>query len=182
MFRKNTLSRQAGFDGVFFLTKQLIKNMSSTATIANRFREVILNGTWVANTNFQHQLTGLEWQIATMPFQSLNTIALLAQHLHYYIAGLNQVFRGGSLDIRDKYSFDFPPITSQAEWEAFLQRFWADSETFAALIEQMPDEKLEEPFIDPKYGTYRRNIDAMIEHCYYHLGQITLLKKILTIV
>ena len=137
--------------------------MKTTFEIAKRFREVILNGTWVANTNYKHQLTGLDWKIATAKFQSLNTITLLAQHIHYYINGVKNVFKGGSLDIKDKYSFDFPPMHSQDDWENFLTRFWNDAEEFASLIEQMPEEKLNEKFVDEKYGTYQRNIVVFVE-------------------
>lgn len=151
--------------------------MKNTVEIANRFREVILNGTWIANTNFKDQLENLDWEIAVTPIQNLNTIAILAQHIHYYINGINQVFKGGTLDIKDKFSFDFPPIDSQEQWNNFLIKFWKDSEEFALLIEQMSDEKLNENFVEEKYGTYKRNIDAMIEHSYYHLGQIVLIKK-----
>lgn len=154
--------------------------MKSTTEIANRFREIILNGTWVANTNYKDQLENLDWKIAVTPIQNLNTIAILAQHIHYYINGINQVFKGGTLDIKDKFSFDFPPIQSQEEWETFLNKFWKASEEFAYLVEQMPDEKLDEGFVDIKYGSYRRNIDCMIEHSYYHLGQIVLIKKLLS--
>jgi hypothetical protein len=152
--------------------------MKRTIELAKRFREVILNGTWVANTNYKHQLTDLNWKTATSKVNSLNTIAVLAQHIHYYINGIKNVFTGGSLNIKDKYSFDFLPIQSQSEWENFLTRFWKDAEEFASLIEQMPEERLNEVFVDEKYGTYGRNIDGMIEHSYYHLGQIVLLKKI----
>lgn len=153
--------------------------MKSTSNIAKRFREVILNGTWIANTNYKHQLTDLNWKIATAQFQSLNTISVLAQHIHYYINGINNVFKGGSLDIKDTYSFDFPPLQSQHEWENFLTNFWNDAEEFALMVEQMPEEKLNKVFVDEKYGTYQRNIEGMIEHSYYHLGQIVLLKKLL---
>jgi hypothetical protein len=153
--------------------------MKSTDKIAKRFREVILNGTWIANTNFKDQLSDLNWELATTQFNSLNTIAVLAQHIHYYIKGIKNVFTGGSLDIKDKYSFDFLPIPSQKEWENFLTQFWMDAEEFALLIEQMPEEKLKEMFVDEKYGTFQRNIEGMIEHSYYHLGQIVLIKKIL---
>jgi hypothetical protein len=153
--------------------------MNNTYEITKRFREVILNGTWVANTNYKHQLTDLNWEVAITEFHSLNTIAVLAQHIHYYINGVKNVFKGGSLEIRDKYSFDFPPIQSQNEWENFLNKFWNDAEEFASLVEQMPEEKLKEVFVDEKYGTYQRNVDGIIEHSYYHLGQIVLLKKIL---
>jgi hypothetical protein len=153
--------------------------MKRTDEIAKRFREVILNGTWVANTNYKKELPGLNWKTATTKFNSLNTIALLAQHIHYYINGVKNVFKGGSLDIKDKYSFDFSPIQSQREWENFLTSFWNDAEEFASLIEQIEEEKLNDVFVDEKYGTYQRNIDGMIEHSYYHLGQIVMLKKIL---
>ena len=153
--------------------------MENTKQIAKRFREVILNGTWVANTNFKDQLSNLDWKIATTEIKSLNTIAILAQHIHYYINGINRVFKGGTLDIRDQFSFDFPAMQSQEDWETFLSRFWSGAETFAAMIEQMPDEKLKQVFVDEKYGTYQRNIDGMIEHSYYHLGQIVLLKKMI---
>jgi len=154
--------------------------MKNNKEIANRFREVILNGTWIANTNYKDQLQNLNWEIAVTPIQSLNTIALLAQHIHYYIDGINNVFKGGTLDIKDKFSFDFPPINSQQEWETFLIKFWNDAEEFASLVEQIPDEKLDQAFVDEKYGTYKRNIEAMLEHSYYHLGQIVLIKKLLT--
>ncbi len=153
--------------------------MKSTYEIANRFREIMLNGTWVANTNYKQELEGLSWEIATAKYESLNTIAVLAQHIHFYINGLNDVFKGRSLTIKNKYSFDFAPIQSQTEWGTFLAKLWNDSEEFASLVEQMTDEKLEDAFIVEKYGTYRRNIDVIIEHNYYHLGQIVLIKKLL---
>jgi uncharacterized damage-inducible protein DinB len=154
--------------------------MKSTLEIANRFKEVILNGTWIANTNFKDQLAYTNWELMTSKIDSLNSIAVLAQHIHYYIKGINNVFKNGTLDIKDKFSFDFPPIDSQNKWDDFLTRFWNDAEEFASMIEQMPEEKLNQVFVDEKYGTYQRNIDAMIEHAYYHLGQIVLIKKLVT--
>lgn len=153
--------------------------MNKNSKLANRFREVILNGTWIANTNFRKELENLDWRMATEKLQNLNTIAILSQHIHYYIKGIKNVFLGGDLEIRDKYSFDFPEIKSQDEWEIFLIKFWNDSEELAELIEKISEEKLNEKFVDEKYGTYSRNIDAMIEHSYYHLGQIVLIKKAL---
>ena len=153
--------------------------MKNNAQTAKRFREVILNGTWIANTNYKDQLGDLPWEIATTKINTLNTIAVLAQHVHYYIKGIKNVLKGGSLDISDKYSFDFPPVQSKNDWETFLSAFWQDAEEFARLVEQMPEELLNEVFVEEKYGTYQRNIDGIIEHSYYHLGQIVLIKKML---
>jgi len=153
--------------------------MNSTTQIANQFREVFLNGTWIANTNLKAQLAEVTWKQATTKIDTFNTIAALVFHLNYYVAGIINVLEGGSLDIRDKYSFDAPPIESKEDWEKLLTKAWDDAEKFASLVEQMPDEKLQEPFVDEKYGDYGRNIHGMIEHCYYHLGQIVLINKIL---
>ena len=143
------------------------------------FREVILNGTWIANTNFKNELSKINWKIAIKKSENLNSIAALAQHIHYYIKGIKNVFLGGRLEISDKYSFDFPEIQSEEEWLNFLAEFWKDSEELALLIETMEETKLNAYFVEEKYGSYYRNIDAMIEHSYYHLGQIVLINKIL---
>ena len=153
--------------------------MENSKELASRFKEVLLNGTWIANTNYQDQLSNVSWKKATSKIGSLNTIAVLTYHINYYIAGVLNVFNGGSLDIRDKYSFDAPEITSKQEWDTLLNTMWMNSEKFIAHVEQMNDDKLDSVFIDAKYGTYRRNIEALIEHSYYHLGQVSLIKKML---
>ena len=153
--------------------------MKNTLELATRLKEVILNGTWIANTNYNEQLENLDYKTATTKFQSLNTISILAQHVHYYINGIKHVFKGGNLEIRDTFSFAFPPIESQNEWETFLIKFWRDTQKLASLIEEIPEEKLKQGFVDEKYGTFQRNIEGLIEHSYYHLGQIVLLKKIM---
>lgn len=154
--------------------------MSSTSQLAKRFREVMLDGLWIANTNFKDQLKDISLEQAIKKVGSLNSISMLTFHIDYYIAGLINVFEGGDLEIRDQFSFDLPSIESQEKWEELLHKLWNDSEKFAVLLEQMPDYKMNEVFVDKKYGTYLRNIDGMIEHAYYHLGQITLIKKLLT--
>ncbi|MBR9920484.1 MAG: DinB family protein [Bacteroidetes bacterium] len=154
--------------------------MKNTTQLADRIREVLLSGKWIAQTNFKEQLSGVSLEDAHEKVGNLNTLAMLAFHTGYYINGIVKVLEGGPLDIRDKHSFDMPPLESQSDWENLLEGFWADAEKFADLVEQMPDEKLDAPFVDEKYGDYRRNIEAMIEHSYYHLGQVSLIKKMLT--
>jgi uncharacterized damage-inducible protein DinB len=153
--------------------------MSLVNQTAIRFREVILSGRWIANTNFYGQLKDINFQQATTRIGDLNTIAMLTFHIDYYIAGILQVFDGGTLDIRDKYSYDMPEIKDEQQWEDMKQKLWEDAEKFAQHIEKMTKEQLHGVFVDEKYGNYLRNIDAMIEHSYYHLGQLVLLKKMI---
>ena len=139
-----------------------------------------LDGHWVANTNYKEQLSALNWQQATQQVGQLNTIALLTFHINYYLRGLLQVLNGGALEIKDKYSFDMPPVTNDKEWLTLTNEFFSNAEKFVAAVAQLPDEKMDEHFVDPQYGTWYRNLEAVVEHSYYHLGQISLIKKLLT--
>ena len=153
--------------------------MTRNLAIANRIREVLLNGKWIANTNFKEQILSVSWEQAIQKIQNLNTIALLTFHINYYLAGLINVFNGGKLEIRDKYSFDLPEIKSEGDWNTLVNEFLTNSKMFANQVEQMDETMLNQPFVDEKYGSYLRNIEGVIEHCYYHLGQVSLIRKMI---
>lgn len=153
--------------------------MSLTKSIASRLDEVLLSGKWIANTNFKHQLKDVTWQQATFQIDNLNTIALLTYHINYYISGILEAIETNELTIRDQYSFNLPPISSKTAWENLVEQFQSNSEKIIATIEKMEDSILEKPFFDEKYGNYARNFEGLIEHAYYHLGQISLLKKMI---
>ena len=99
--------------------------------------------------------------------------------MNYYVDRVILVLEGQALNASDKYSFELPPIISQEDWENLVNKTWTDAERFAALVEQIPEERLWEDFSENKYGNYYRNITGIIEHIHYHLGQIVLIKKII---
>lgn len=84
--------------------------MERNKELANRLHEVLLNGRWIANTNYKLQIESITWKQATQKIENLNTIAALTFHINYYLAGILNVFKGGKLEIRDQYSFDLQPI------------------------------------------------------------------------
>ena len=145
--------------------------MKRNETLADRLREVLLDGHWIANTNYKKQIQSVTWEEATQKIGTLNTIAALTFHINYYLAGLLNAFEEGKLEISDKYSFDLPPIQSASEWDQMVTEFLNNAEKFVATVAQMDDALLDVPFIDEKYGTFLRNIEGVIEHSYYHLGQ-----------
>lgn len=153
--------------------------MNRNLYLANRIREVLLSGKWIANTNFHEQIRAITWQQAIQKVSTLNTVALLTFHINYYLKGLIHVFEGGPLDIKDKFSFDLPEITCEAEWQSLVAEFVANSEAFVGFVEKMEDAQFDQVFVDEKYGTYLRNIEGVIEHSYYHLGQVSLINKLI---
>jgi uncharacterized damage-inducible protein DinB len=154
--------------------------MENKTQLGKRFRDVILNNSWVANNSFMNQLSDLSLEMAQYKFPEIHTISELAQHVHYYVAGVLNVLKGGNLEIRDAYSFDFKPLDDQEAWNNFLFAFWRDAAVFAEEVERMDDSQLDAVFVKKEYGTYHFNINTLIEHSYYHLGQIILIKKLIS--
>jgi hypothetical protein len=153
--------------------------MTRNIDLASRLREVFLSGQWIGNTNYKTQLLNTTWQQGTQKIGEHNSIAALTFHVNYYLTGLLHVFNGGQLEIKDKYSFDLPAITSEQDWKNMVSDFLNNAEQFANAVEQFSHPKLDESFVEEKYGSYLRNIEGVIEHSYYHLGQVSLLKKLL---
>lgn len=151
--------------------------MNLPALLAKHLRDVHFGGNWTTS-NLKEILSDVTWREATTRVHDFNTIAVLLFHVNYFVVAVTKVLRGGALDANDKYSFDHPPIASEEDWERMKSGAWEDAEAFAALIEQVPESRLDEDFVDAKYGSYYRNLQGIIEHTHYHLGQISLIKKL----
>ncbi len=152
-----------------------MKNISNQ--IFKHFKQVFFGGNWTS-VDFTAVLKDVDWVMATTKVKDLNTIARLVFHVDYYIDVTIKVLEGGPLDAHDKFSFDCPEIKNQEDWDTLRNKLFHDATTYAALIEHLPDSKLDEIFCLEKYGNYYRNIHGLIEHCHYHLGQIVLIKKL----
>jgi hypothetical protein len=152
--------------------------MDLSAQIAKHFREVHFGGNWTS-VNLKQTLEGVDWQQAVTTVYNLNSIATLVYHMNYYVSLVLNVFEGQSLDGHDSLSFNVPPITCEDNWNILVDKTFADAEKFATVVEQLPEDKFAATFVEEKYGNYYRNIHGIIEHTHYHLGQITLIKKIL---
>jgi len=152
--------------------------MSISALVAKHLREVCVGPNWTA-VNLKERLEGVTWQQATTRVRGFNSIATLVYHSGWYMGEAQKVLTGGHLDTSDKESFDHPPINSEEDWAALREKTWKDVEELATAIEQLPDSQLLEDFDDGKYGNHYRNLVGIIEHFHYHLGQISLIKKLL---
>jgi len=152
--------------------------MDVVKQMAQHFRAVHFGGNWTS-VNLSETLSDVTWQQAVTQVYNLNTIAVLVFHVNYYVAAVLKVLEGEPLTASDKFSFDLPAITSAEDWQNLVTKTLTDAELFAEAIEKLDESKLFEEFTMPQYGNYYRNLAGIIEHTHYHLGQISLIKKIL---
>ncbi|WP_432412319.1 DUF1572 domain-containing protein [Rasiella sp. SM2506] len=152
--------------------------MTTPQQISQLYQNLIHGGNYTG-VSFQQVLADITFEEAITNVSSLNTIATLVYHIQYYCNAVVGVLEGGSLSAKDSLSFDHPPVTSAAAWEELKTQTWQEAETFANLVENLSEEKLSKEFVKDAYGTYYRNIHGIIEHTHYHLGQISILKKLI---
>lgn len=152
--------------------------MKTIEHISKHIRDVYLGGNWTAVCLID-ALRDVTWEEANQKLHGCNDIATLVYHLNYYIVELNKVFRGEAFASKDELSFDSPPINSEEDWDNLTGELWTDVQAFAGFVEKLEEDKLWEDFIEAKYGNYYRNLQGIVEHVHYHLGQIMILKKVI---
>ena len=152
--------------------------MGLSTEIARHIREIHFGGNWT-DVSLKELLEDVSWKEATVEIYGMNTIGSLVFHINYYISAVLNVLKDKPLEAKDKYSFDLPPINSRKDWDHLLTKTWNDAQEFSDLIEKLKDKELWSIMIDEKYGTYYRNFQGIIEHSHYHMGQISLIKKII---
>lgn len=128
--------------------------------------------------NFKDTMEGIDLAQASKKIGDHNSILALTFHIDYYIQGITAVLEGGELTIRDKFSYDHPVLTSEVAWLDFVDKVFANGKKFSELIGKLDDDALNASFVKPEYGNFYRNLAGITEHCYYHLGQIALIKKL----
>jgi len=152
--------------------------MKLNEQMARHLRELFLGGNW-PGSSMKEQLEGLSWKQAVTPVGDLNNIAVLIFHIKYYIVKATKFLEGHPEPSVDSESFEVPPINSEKDWQDLIEKTWLEVENFALLLDDLPEEKLWDYYKKKEYGTSYRIFQGIIEHGYYHLGQIALIKKIL---
>lgn len=150
--------------------------LSVSATISKHLHEVFFGGNWTAS-NVKDTLDHITWKQAVTGIGTLNQISVLTYHIGYYAKAILGVLEGKPLDAKDAYSFDCPPVGSEAEWQLLKEQVLGDAARLTVLVAAFPEDQWEQYFTDRKYGTYYRNLHGLIEHTHYHLGQIALLSR-----
>jgi len=129
--------------------------MQLSSTLASRLQEVYLDGKWIAQTNYSNLLHEIPVDMAVKKVGPLNSITQLTYHINYYLAGLIQVLDGGELDIRDKYSFDLSPISSEEDWQQLISELLANANSFINAVKKLSNDNLLTPFVKEEYYIFQ---------------------------
>ncbi|HNQ13081.1 MAG TPA: DUF1572 domain-containing protein [Bacteroidia bacterium] len=152
--------------------------MNLSLELSKHIKHVYFGGNWTG-VSLKELLEDVNLDMANRTFGTLNTINVLLHHMHYYVRIQLKVMNGAKLNGSDKDSFECTPMKREEDWMKFKELVFSEAELFCKSLVELPNERLAETFVDEKYGTYYRNIQGNLEHLHYHLGQISLLKKLI---
>jgi uncharacterized damage-inducible protein DinB len=109
------------------------------------------------------------------PKTGSNSPALLLFHIAYYQSAQLGVLKGMPLTAKDSESFSAPKWESETHWENWVNERLSEAREMHQILKGLDQQQYMSVFVDPKYGTVWQNLLGLIEHSYYHMGQIRLL-------
>ncbi|PSK91579.1 DinB family protein [Taibaiella chishuiensis] len=156
------------------------QNMTISEAIASHLLDVFFGESWTDVWIF-HTLEDLDWKEAIQPTAgSPNTIASLLHHITFYNKVIQQRLQGTDPVIGEANGFDLPPVHNAEDWIWMKTLNLQSATDLAEMIRQLPDTVLHQSIGNvPGASSYYKQLHGVIEHAYYHLGQIVILKNLI---
>ena len=144
--------------------------------LGKHFRQAYTGGSF-SERNLREELSDMPLSVARRTTPGGNSVLALVYHLHFYVRGVASVLAGGPLDTDDAASWATPAVTTEEAWRALVDEVLREGEVLAKALEALPEEGVWAPFHDPRYSSVFTNAMGVLEHVYYHLGQIVIVKR-----
>ena len=151
--------------------------MKITHAIAGHMLDCFNGENWT-DVNISDTLKNVSWQQAQQRTTvSQNTLASLLHHLYYWNGIMMQRIKGINPSVPDANGFDVDDLKNENDWNDLKEKAHQSFIQLANAVKNFPQEKLSSTYAAGK-SSYYKNLQGIIEHAHYHLGQIVILKKL----
>ena len=147
--------------------------MKFSEAIAQHFYEVNYGNNWT-DASVKDALQGITWEQASKKIGAANTIASLLFHMDFYNMVVYDRLLGNKRNFEHEESLRVE-INNEEDWQELQDRYFANVAKIHQAILQFDESLL---FEQKTKNTPYKNLHGLIEHIHYHLGQISLLKKL----
>ncbi len=147
--------------------------MKTATELAERINDMYQGENW-SGLNLKDLLADISFSEATTLTKVSNySIASVVAHIIYYLKSVTNNMESDDVDIREEKGFQIKNMEGDVDWQELLRTLGLAVANLVNKINDMDaNENIETVQID-------RNLHAAIEHCYYHLGQLLFLKRML---
>jgi len=149
--------------------------MKETARISEIFEKTYDGDSWVGET-LMGTLKNISPEKAAKKIDPWNSIWEITNHIINWRENVLKRVQGNITNApRNNY---FEPVKDQSEqaWKKTLQSLKDSQDHWIAFLEKMSEADLEKIYPDNN-ASYYHNIQGILQHDAYHLGQIILLAK-----
>lgn len=151
--------------------------MTKAAALSQHIHEFYEGNNWTWSSLREH-VNSVSWKDAVTQVDDCNTIAVLVYHITYYIKAVTDRIAKRPSHANQSMSLTHPPIESEEDWQQLVNDAFRAGDEFATLVKGLAEADFD-LLVSEEHGSYYRNIQGVLEHNYYHLGQIVLLKKLI---
>jgi uncharacterized damage-inducible protein DinB len=146
--------------------------------IAEHIKQVYEGDNWTS-ISIAETVNDVSWQQAQQhTAASPNTIASILHHLYYWNGILMQRLEGNNPSIPEANGFDAGELNDETDWNELKEITHQSFIQLADAVKNFPEEKLKVTYAEGKSSFYK-NMQGVVEHAHYHLGQIVIIKKLL---
>ena len=159
------------------MTQEREPIMETTGTLAQNLLTAFEGVNWT-DVSIADTLADLSVkQATTRTAASPNTIASLVNHLWYWNTIIMLRMKGENPVIPEVNGFDVEELNNEDDWKKLVAKTHQSFIDLADAIRKLPDEQLPDPVSNGR-STVGKNLYGIVEHAYYHLGQIVMLKHL----
>jgi uncharacterized damage-inducible protein DinB len=152
--------------------------MNTAKLVAQHLLDVYKGNNWT-EVNIADTLKDVTLSEAIIVTEaSSNTIAALVHHLAFWNRAMTARLKGLEMKIPEDNGYCTPELKTEADWQRIRNDNLASATERAETISNIDKERLFQPIVPGRSSIYK-NVQGMVEHIHYHLGQIVILKKLI---
>jgi uncharacterized damage-inducible protein DinB len=156
---------------------QFISLMKTTDLIAEHLLELFHGKNWT-DVSLTDAVSDIKYKEAFAHTKaSPNSIASIVQHLAFWNRVMMARLKGVRTEIPKDNGFGISGLETQEKWQEILKDNSQSAEDLANAIKSFDERKLQDPILTG-YPSVYKSLHGLIEHGYYHLGQIVSIKKL----
>lgn len=153
--------------------------MSQPQQLFNRLQVVLLNHNMNTGSNIKDQLASITWHEAIIQIDFVSSIADILNQMNQYLQRALNYLNSNNLESLKTSDFSASKIKAKYDWDHLQHQYYDTSKAIVRHIKHMESNDLLKASIDKTHLDHQNYINGIIEYCYYQLGQIVLIKKMI---
>jgi uncharacterized damage-inducible protein DinB len=153
--------------------------MEETKRISKLFSDLYDGDAWIDVTIVGTLKNVNSGQAFSRPIANLNTIWEIVNHLISWRETVLKRMKGEIVEEPEKNFFETVKNNSEDAWSSTLKRFEESQQMWMEFLSKFNNQDMGKFYVQSKY-TYYDMIHGILQHDTYHLGQVVMLKKIVS--